>query len=695
MKDKKGICKYGLRPGLRKKTLTAKLTLYVTTSTLVVGLLLGIFLGQKNFNNTINNAYALANERIEMIKEPASLALYHLDQATVEALVKSLSSDPSYNSIRIFSDGDRLFASVTNAESTDDLSDKIIRYFFSDVKKRKIYPLYRDVPHPDKNEIYVGRIDYNIDVNHLVSQSLANFVDIFLITIYQSLILSFIIASIMYWLVGRPLSEFAKYIKRRAKGRGGDEEFRIKTHGSELKALVENYKFYTQENEEYLFELTEKNRYLDQLSRRDTLTGGYNRRELISQLEKYLNKENKWCGNVLVVSWDIDQFSRINSQYGQDVGDQVLVAVYRHLKEYFNDGESMFRLQPDVFALYFFEKDNNDIIQRIEKKLSFDVEVDGASLSTCIRINLTAGVAQAPDDALEPEALLYATSIGLFNAKQAGHNCVRRYSPETEESRKSNFSALNALREQLEAPSFFLMYQPKVYFSNGEVAGCEALFRTDRKRNCAPFELLNCAEDTGLIVSLGMSIIALAIKDFSPLLVNFQDRFRLSVNVSPQQLIEPDFSSQLKKLLNDFSFPGCNLDLEVTEATQLISNSNFHKNQKELSDFGVSFSLDDFGTGYASIEYLLFIGFDFLKVDRQFVKNIPDDYNSLRICKLILKLAKEVGSQAVVEGIENEVHALLMQQEGAEFGQGYHYSKPLELEDFIRYCKENGSYLDA
>lgn len=498
----------------------------------------------------------------------------------------------------------------------------------------------------------------------------------------------------MYWLVGRPLSEFARHIKRRAKGEGDAEELRVKTHGSELKALVENYKYYTKENEEYLFELTEKNRYLYQLSRRDILTEGYNRRELISQLDDCLNKEEYLYGSVLVVNWDIDQFSRINSQYGQDVGDKVLVAVYQHLNKYFSDCGSVFRLQSDVFAMYFFEKDNNDIVQRIEKSLSFDVNVDDASLNTCIHVNLTAGIAQAPDDALDSEALLYAASIGLFNAKQSGHNCVRRYSLETEESRKSNLAALNALREQLKEPTFFLVYQPKIYFSDGKVAGCEALFRTDRKRNCAPFELLNCAEETRLIVHLGMSIIKLAIKDFAPLLVHFDDSFRLSINVSPQQLVEPDFGFKLKELLKSFSFPGCNLDLEVTEATQLISDSNFHKNQKELSDFGVSFSLDDFGTGYASIEYLLFIGFDFLKVDRQFVKNIPDDYNSLRICKLILKLAKEVGSRAVVEGIENEVHELLMQQEGAEFGQGYHYSKPLELEDFIRYCKENGSYLE-
>ena len=685
---KKNAFNYLHNSKFKKATLTTKLTFYVTSSILLIGFLLGVFLGQKKFIESIDDAYNLAEQRIETIKEPTSLALYHLDRDTVEALIKSLDGDPNYSYIRILSDNDIVYASIPNSMKSSFLTQKIIDIFLDSHKRRKIYSLFFNVPHPERNEIYVGRIDYEINLDYFVNQALPSFFDTLIIIIYQSLILSFIIASIMYWLVGKPLSEFSHHIKKRALNNKNLGDLNIKTHGSEMNALVENYNLYTKENEKYLRDLTEKNRYLDELSRRDTLTGGYNRRELISQLEKHLGPQSSPPRSLFVVNWDIDQFSRINGQFGQDIGDRVLKGVYLHLKNKFRDYSEIFRLQSDIFAMYCFGRINKDIIDILKRELSFSLNIADGQLSSCININLTAGISQAPQDAGSPEPLLYAANIGLVNAKQAGHNCIRNYSREAEDKKKSNLAALNTLREQINTPSFFLAYQPKVSFSEGTVAGCEALFRTSENHNCAPFELLNCAEDTGLIVPLGTSILERAIKDFSPLLSDLKRSFKLSVNVSPQQLIQPDFSSLLKNLLYSYSFPGYNLDLEVTEATQLISNSNFKKNHQELADLGVSFSLDDFGTGYASIEYLLFIGFDFLKIDRQFVKNIPDDYNSLRICRIILKLAKEVGSQTVVEGIENEVHEKIMQQEGATFGQGYHYAKPLKLQEFIQYYQE-------
>lgn len=607
--DKKNVSNYLPGSILKKSTLTAKLTFYVTSSILLIGFLLGVFLGHRNFIESIDGAYNLAEQRIETIKEPTSLALYHLDRDTVEALVKSLDGDPNYNYIRIMSDSDRVYASIPNPGKHNYIAKKIIDIFLKKHKQRKIYPLFFNAPHPDIKEIYVGRIDYQINLDYFVNQALSSFFNTFIIIIYQSLILSFIIASIMYWLVGKPLSEFSGYIKKRARNNKQPGDLNIKIHGSEMDALVKNYNLYTKENEKYLQELTEKNRYLDELSRRDTLTGGYNRRELISQLEKHLGSTNP-PRSLFVVNWDIDQFSRINAQFGQDIGDKVLKGVYRYLKKIFKDYSEIFRLQSDIFAMYCLGRIDNDFIDILKKELSFSLQVGDGQLSSYINISLTAGISQAPQDAVSPEPLLYAANIGLVNAKQAGHNCIRNYSREADNKKKSNLTALNTLREQINAPSFYLAYQPKVSFGEGTVAGCEALFRTSEKDNFAPFDLLSCAEETGLIVPLGTSILERAIKDFSPLLSGLKRNFKLSINVSPQQLIQPDFSLLLKNLLHSYSFPGHNLDLEVTEATQLTSNSNFKKNHKELSDIGVSFSLDDFGTGYASIEYLLFIGFD-------------------------------------------------------------------------------------
>jgi EAL domain-containing protein (putative c-di-GMP-specific phosphodiesterase class I) len=184
-----------------------------------------------------------------------------------------------------------------------------------------------------------------------------------------------------------------------------------------------------------------------------------------------------------------------------------------------------------------------------------------------------------------------------------------------------------------------------------------------------------------------LEIIRQALTDFAPLLPALDDDFRLGINISPQQLVEPDFSQRLEQLLQHHHFPAGRLDLEITEATQLINNHAFKDNHRRLRDLGISFSLDDFGTGYASIEYLLFIGFDFLKIDRQFVKDLPEDANSLRVCRAVLTLARELGCRTVIEGIETPAQEALMQQHQATLGQGYLYAKPMDIEDFIRYLK--------
>jgi EAL domain-containing protein (putative c-di-GMP-specific phosphodiesterase class I) len=188
-------------------------------------------------------------------------------------------------------------------------------------------------------------------------------------------------------------------------------------------------------------------------------------------------------------------------------------------------------------------------------------------------------------------------------------------------------------------------------------------------------------------VPLGWEIIRRALTDFAPLLLALDDDFRLGINVSPQQLVEPGFSHRLEQLLQHYRFPADRLDLEITEGTQLINNHSFKNNHRRLRDIGVSFSLDDFGTGYASIEYLLFIGFDFLKIDRQFVKNLPEDAHSLRVCRAVLTLARELDCRTVVEGIETPAQEALMRKHQATLGQGYLYARPLFIEDFIRYFK--------
>ncbi|WP_017429005.1 putative bifunctional diguanylate cyclase/phosphodiesterase [Vreelandella jeotgali] len=678
---------------LDTRSLTARFTFFVVTLTVVSGLTLGGLLGYGSMRDDVNEQYANANQRLDFIQEPARFALYQLDTETVDVLLQGFQQGPAYQRIDLINDQGQNVGHVRHQPTPPALLTPLIkRLFFSNLPALREQRLYYTSPFNPEKSVFVGHLEAEFDLNRMINTATATLFDTFWATCIQALVLGILVAVVFYAAVGRPLQAITRTISRHAREGNPFATLDLAVSGFELKQLVRHYNKHAHRGERYFNELTDANRVLDEQARRDPLTLDYNRRELIKRLKALLGGTEPKPPLALVI-WDIDGFAQTNDRYGQDIGDAALREVSAHLRRHFSDAAPLYRLQADTFAMHIDLEHTRDgqaaddapLQQPLAETLSVETTLEADKSSSTIELTLSAGIALSPDHATTPESLLRAAQLGLANAKHGGKQCLRSYSPDADDRQKRKVAALVLLKERLADGNFTLAYQPKVCLRDGSLKGCEALFRLDTQASAAPWELLQEAEATGLIVPLGFEIIRRALMEFAPLLPRLGDDFRLGINISPQQLVEPDFHHQLQQLLQHYRFPPEHLDLEITEATPLINNHAFNDNHRRLRDIGVSFSLDDFGTGYASIEYLLFIGFDFLKIDRQFVKHLPDDANSLRVCRAVLLLARELGCHTVIEGIETPEQEALMQQHQATLGQGFLYARPLGLTDFIDY----------
>jgi EAL domain-containing protein (putative c-di-GMP-specific phosphodiesterase class I) len=226
---------------------------------------------------------------------------------------------------------------------------------------------------------------------------------------------------------------------------------------------------------------------------------------------------------------------------------------------------------------------------------------------------------------------------------------------------------------------------------NGAVTGFEALARWEHpiRGLVSPVDFIPLAEETGLIVPLGMKILKEACQKLRQwqLIFNMENPLTMSINLSGKQFAQKDLVEEIRKVIRDEKIePGC-IRLEITESIVMENASAAIETLKQLKSIGVQLSIDDFGTGYSSLSYLHRFPFDILKIDRSFVTRMNTDKDSLSIVETIVTLAKKLGKTIVAEGVETDAHKTTLSELLCDFGQGYLFSKPLnsfDAEEFLR-----------
>jgi diguanylate cyclase (GGDEF)-like protein/PAS domain S-box-containing protein len=418
------------------------------------------------------------------------------------------------------------------------------------------------------------------------------------------------------------------------------------------------------------------------LARYDTLTGLPNRMMLTEGLGDAMRYAEQWRTRCAFLMIDLDRFKAVNDSLGHLVGDQLLAQVSDRLKELITDNELCGRLGGDEFAIVIRDASElakvDKVAQSVIDCLSKPYEVEHHTLY----VGASVGSAIGPRDGTSVEMLMRNADLALYRAKDQGGARHRTYEPslhaDAEERRKLEFS----LRRALERDEMSLNFQPVVDSNTERVVSFEALLRWNSKEHgsVSPVKFIPLAEDTRLIVPIGEWVLTEACKEAT----KWPTHIKVAVNVSGEQLLDPNFARTVVNALAGSGLPAHRLEVEVTESIFLRDAAGARQTLEEIMALGCTVALDDFGTGYSSLGYLRAMRFSTIKVDRSFVQGAATgNKESLAIIRAVVAMADSLEMSTTAEGVEDAAQAKLVTGLGCKKIQGYYFGRPMEAEDAL------------
>jgi len=430
----------------------------------------------------------------------------------------------------------------------------------------------------------------------------------------------------------------------------------------------------------------------------DSLTGMPNRLLFNDRLETTI-KEAQRTGEMFAVLFvDLDRFKTINDSLGHGVGDEVLVAAAKRLRAAVRGSDTVSRYAGDEFTLILRHIVQRDDVLRIAEKICRVLEAP-LTLSDGRELHITAsiGISFYPDDASTADKMLQHADVAMYSAKGIGRNTWQAYVAVPEESHQQRLALEAKLRQAERNGELRVYYQPQVCTETEDIVGMEALIRWEHPElgMISPGFFIPLAEETGLILSIGEWVLRQAVQQARAWHQRFELPLRISVNLSPLQLRQPNLVEVVQRALTDFGLEAKYLELEVTESLNVKSIPNLLETLQAIRTLGCLIAIDDFGTGQSSLDYIRRFPADRIKIDQVFVRNIGVDPDDEAIVRATIHMAHNLGRSVVAEGVEYEEHLLFLREHGCEDLQGYLFCRPLPAASFENMLAERERLLAA
>jgi diguanylate cyclase (GGDEF)-like protein/PAS domain S-box-containing protein len=418
----------------------------------------------------------------------------------------------------------------------------------------------------------------------------------------------------------------------------------------------------------------------------DALTGLPNRSLFNDRLGQSLAKARRHGELLAIMFLDLDRFKNVNDTLGHGTGDLLLSAVAERLGNMIREGDTVSRLGGDEFVMMFPDIDSPDNVstaaRKILEKMSEVFILNGLE----VYVTASIGVSVFPENGPDAENLLKNADAALYFAKEQGRNNYQFYSSAITGNALRKIRIQSNLRKALKEKEFVLHYQPQLDLRNGKIVGAEALVRWQHPDYgmLSPLEFISLAEETGVIASIGESLLLTACAQNKAWQEAGFPPIRMAVNISTYQFIQKGFPKMLKKLLEEVELEPQYLDLEFTESIVIKKTDLVRSTFNELASLGINCSIDDFGTGYSALNYLKYLPINRLKLDQSFVASLAKDPNDKAISRAIITMAHELNLKVTAEGVETVKQLEFLCEHGCDEAQGFLFSKALPARDFVR-----------
>ena len=415
------------------------------------------------------------------------------------------------------------------------------------------------------------------------------------------------------------------------------------------------------------------------LASTDPLTSFLNRRAVAEEGAALFDRTIKRQKAVALLMLDLDHFKNVNDVNGHAIGDALLQIVAETITANMPAGAVTGRLGGDEFACAFaFDPSAPESVDVIAERIISHIARPCQAGGVHTRISASLGIAKSDVDCESIDALMRRADIAMYVAKNQGRNRYCWFDTSMERELQARNAIEFGLRDGIPRGEFVPYYEQQIDLTTGRLHGFEMLARWNHptKGLIPPDSFISIAEESGLIADLSMSVMRQAFEEAK----NWDPSLTLSVNISPSQLKDPWLAQKIVKLLLETGFPANRLEVEITE-TSLFENLGLAQSiVGSLKNQGVRIALDDFGTGYSSLAHLRALPFDRIKIDRSFVSSMNDNADSAAIVNAIARLGESLGLPITAEGIEDEAIQERLRGLGCNKGQGWHFGKPLAID---------------
>ena len=425
-------------------------------------------------------------------------------------------------------------------------------------------------------------------------------------------------------------------------------------------------------------ELEEQKLSLQKLAHHDALTGLPNRLLFLDRLQQAVRKAHRANSQLAVLFIDLDRFKQINDSLGHAQGDAVLKAVARRLEDCLREDDVVARLGGDEFTIIMDSLHNARHATTMAQKVIRTVQRPVRHKEHELYVSASVGISLYPQDGEDAEVLLRNADAAMYKAKGEGKSSFQFYTAEMTELAFERVLMESHLHRALENEQFELFYQPQIELHTDRLVGLEALVRWQHPElgQLLPAKFITLAEDTGLILPLGEWVLRTACRQMAAWYRAGLCPGRVAVNLTANQLNNDNFLPMVEQILKE---SGCRpewLELEITEGVIMRQHERSFQILQQLKGIGIDLAIDDFGTGYSSLAYLKRLPVSKLKIDRSFIRDIPEDDSDNAIARAVIAMGRSLGLRVIAEGVENSGQKAFLLEEGCDEVQGYLYGPP-------------------
>lgn len=447
---------------------------------------------------------------------------------------------------------------------------------------------------------------------------------------------------------------------------------------------IENMSFKLRENFVKLNKTQEK---LYELAYYDTLTKLPNRVFFKKYFEEliYLNGTNK---KITIIFVDLNRFKIINDTWGHHIGDMLLIEVAKRFKTIKSDNCNVFRLGGDEFVFVANVKENYEI-DEIGKKIISTFKDNFKINDLIINTKCSLGASIYPDDGEDIDTIIKFADIAMYNSKENGGNYLQFFNEKIREVVIEKIAIEEGINKALKKNQFILYYQPKFSGRDEEITSLEALIRWENSSLgiVPPNKFIPIAEESDLIMEIDKWVLLNACRENKALQEQGYKKIPVSVNISAKHFAHRELLEVVKNALNKSNLEAKYLKIEITESVLIKNLAMVSEIIMELKKIGIQVSIDDFGKGYSSINQLMSLPINEVKIDRDFIKNINKDIKKKNVVKLIIELAHSLNLNVVAEGIEVLDEKEYLKKINCDELQGYLFSRPIKVKELKELLK--------